>query len=74
MEFDFVSVGESGIKNKKYRIIYKEVEFVPTFCNFYAYNIFHSPWFQPWEKKNQMQEKITPVTNRKIQIQTLFSI
>jgi len=39
------------------------VEFVPSFDNFNASNIFHRPRFQPWEKKNPMQEKITPVTN-----------
>jgi len=35
------------------------VEFVSSFDNFNAYNIFHSPRFQPWEKKNQIQKNHT---------------
>jgi hypothetical protein len=37
----------------------KEVEFVPSFDNFNASNIFHRPRFQPWEKKNQNQKNQT---------------
>jgi hypothetical protein len=61
-----------GIPNKEYCIRNKEVEFVPAFDNFNAYNIFIAHGFNRGRGRIKCK-KITPIASRKIQIQTLFS-